>query len=369
MKYFNISAFIAGVAVVCFFASSVYGDDGDKSGFTFQPDDQSVPVVDGGKLVFAFNYAFLDHENVPKNEPRRFAGDYVYPLYGVLGENLLDDAPKDHYHHHGVFWTWPGVFVHEKDGTVKQFDLWTSNTAIRQRFIKFHKLEADADRAVLTVENGWYIGGKSTVPDIEIDAAKKGLDIAENEKYYGEKIVSEFVSLTVHPETVFEGFRVRSIDFKLTLIPTTKDVSLQGAEHKSYGGLTIRFCPQGNEIGKDKFITTDEGVAKEDMPEKKLRWADYTSLFGGKDPQKGETNSLSGAAIFLAPDFPDFPPTWLTRYYGPLCVGFPGVVAQRFEAGKPVEMNARIWIHEGLPSTEVLTRAYEDYANNYSHAE
>ena len=202
MKYFNISAFIASIAVVCFFVSSVYGDDGDKSGFTFQTDDQSVSVIDGGKLVFAFNYAFLDHENVPKNEPRRFAGDYVYPLYGVLGENLLDDAPKDHYHHHGVFWTWPGVFVYEKDGTTKQFDLWMSNTAIRQRFVKFHKLEADADRAILTVENGWYIGGKSTVPDVELDPAKKGLDIAGNERYYGEKIVSEFVSLTVHPETV-----------------------------------------------------------------------------------------------------------------------------------------------------------------------
>ena len=112
---------------------------------------------------------------------------------------------------------------------------------------------------------------------------------------------------------------------------------MQGAEHKSYGGLTIRFRPTGA-IRTDRFITTDEGVAKDDMPEKRLRWADYTSRFGAIDAATGNADALSGAAIFLAPSFPDFPPTWLTRYYGPLCLGYPGVDAQRFAPGEKIVM-------------------------------
>ena len=88
------------------------------------------------------------------------------------------------------------------------------------------------------------------------------------------------------------------------------------------------------------------------MPEKRLRWADYALRRGSDKP-------FEGASIFLSPDFPDFPPTWLTRYYGPLCVGFPGVEARRFKAGEPVSMKARVFIHEGLLSPETLTKIYE----------
>ncbi len=337
--------------------------DEASSGFSWQEDEQSVALYDGSHLVLKFNYAFLDHKdlNVPEKEPRRFAGDYIYPLYGVLGENLLDDAPKDHYHHHGVFWTWPGVFVHQEDGTTKQFDLWTSNTAIRQRFLKMDFMDVQDGNAILSIENGWFIGANSTTPDEDLNPSKKGFSIAENAAFYGERIMDEKVTLTVHPVEVVENIKSRAIDFRLELTPTTKDVSLQGAEKKSYGGLTIRFRPRGK-IGVDEFITTDEGVAKDDMPEKPLRWADYTSRFDGLDALTGKSDAFSGAAIFLAPDFPDYPPTWLTRYYGPLCVGFPGVVAQRFEAGKTVVMKARIWIHEGLVAPELLKKVYEDYA-------
>ena len=330
--------------------------------FRWEKNDLAATLYDGDQIVFSFQYAFIDHAPlVPVGEPRRFAGDYLYPLNGLDGENLTDNAPKDHYHHHGVFWTWPGVFVHDNDGSTKTYDLWTSNTPIRQRFVKFLACEVNDDVATLSVENGWYVDGKSTTPDEELDASKKGETIADNEKFYGDKIVREIVTITTRPAGTFEGVACRSIDVELTLIPTERPISLQGAEKKSYGGLTIRFRPVG-EIGKDRFITTDEGVAKDDMPEKSLRWADYTSRFGALDEATGEPTALSGAAIFLSPNFPDFPPTWLTRYYGPLCVGFPGVVAKRFEAGKPIVMKARIWEHKGLVSAEVLKKAFEEWA-------
>lgn len=364
LSFLSLKIFLAYYCIVSFVSICYANDDlMANSGFSWHCDNTSIALLEGNSLVFKFNYAFLEHTNVPKSDPRKFAGDYIYPLIGIDGENLTDNSPIDHYHHHGVFWTWPGVFIHNTDGTVSQYDLWTSNTQIRQRFKNLELLEVTPDKAIMRVENGWYVDGRSTVPDDILDSSKHGFNISENERYYGDMIVSEKVQLTVWPVETVEGVRSRAIDIELVLIPTTRDISLQGAEKKGYGGLTIRFRPRGK-IGVDDFITTDEGIAERDMPEKRLRWADYTSRFFEQASEN--SGKFSGAAIFLSPDFPDNPPTWLTRYYGPLCVGFPGVESQRFEAGKPIIMKARIWIHEGKVSAELLKKIYENYTNQNS---
>lgn len=343
--------------------------------FEWTLDDGLLTLRDGEKIVFSYRYSFLEHANVPKTDSRRGAGGYLYPLNGVDGENLTDLAPKDHYHHRGVFWTWPAVGVWEADGTKREYDLWTTNAPIRQRFVRFldRKVsdggENGGDFAEFAVENGWFVGPNATKTDAELDPTAKdgqngervGERIAENAPLYGEKVVTEIVRVKTGPVETFEGVRCRSIDVEIVLIPNEKPISLRGAENKSYGGLTIRFRPTGKN-GEDRFILTDEGLAKGDMPEKPLRWADFTSRFGAVDKETGEKNALSGAAIFLSPNFPDFPPTWLTRYYGPLCVGWPGVVEQKFEPGERIEMRARIWLHEGLVAKETLQKAFERWA-------
>jgi len=346
--------------------------------FDWTLDDGLLTLRDGEKVVFSYRYSFLEHENVPKTDSRRGAGCYLYPLNGVDGENLTDLAPKDHYHHRGVFWTWPAVGVWEADGTKREYDLWTTNAPIRQRFVRFLDRsigdgagngENGGDFAEFAVENGWFVGPNATKTDAELDPTAKdgqngervGERIAENAPLYGEKVVTEIVRVKTGPLETFEGVRCRSVDVEIVLIPNEKPISLRGAEGKSYGGLTIRFRPVGKN-GEDRFILTDEGLAKGDMPEKPLRWADFTSRFGAVDKETGEKNALSGAAIFLSPNFPDFPPTWLTRYYGPLCVGWPGVVEQKFEPGQRIEMRARIWLHEGLVAKETLQKAFERWA-------
>lgn len=343
--------------------------------FEWTLDDGKLTLRDGGDVVFSYRYSFFEHENVPKTDSRRGAGCYLYPLNGVDGENLTDLAPKDHYHHRGVFWTWPAVGVWEADGTKREYDLWTTNAPIRQRFVRFLDRPTTGDDAnggefaEFAVENGWFVGPNATKTDAELDPTAKdgqkgervGERIAENAPLYGEKVVTEIVRVKTGPVETFEGVRCRSLDVEIVLIPNEKPISLRGAENKSYGGLTIRFRPTGKN-GEDRFILTDEGLAKGDMPEKPLRWADFTSRFGAPDKETGEKTALSGAAIFLSPNFPDFPPTWLTRYYGPLCVGWPGVVEQKFEPGERIEMRARIWLHEGLVPKETLQKAFERWA-------
>ena len=96
------------------------------------------------------------------------------------------------------------------------------------------------------------------------------------------------------------------------------------------------------------------GPTKEDLPDTQLAWADFTSKFAG-------AKARSGAAIFVHPSHPDYPPTWLTRYYGALCVGWPGVKPKTFEPGKPIRLSYRLWIHKGPADVEQLKRAYAEY--------
>jgi hypothetical protein len=69
----------------------------------------------------------------------------------------------------------------------------------------------------------------------------------------------------------------------------------------------------------------------------------------------------SGAAIFIAPDHPDYPPTWLTRHYGVLCVGWPGITPKTFPVGEPLRCRYRVWVHRGLAGAAELGRAYAAY--------
>ena len=142
----------------------------------------------------------------------------------------------------------------------------------------------------------------------------------------------------------------RAVDLELFFTPV-KSLSLQGAEGKSYGGLTVRFAPGTRE---ETLITVPSGPTTEDLPDTPLAWADFTSRFGKMEHR-------SGAAIFVPPQHPDFPPTWLTRYYGAQCVGWPGVKARSFEAGKPFKLGYRLWLHRQAAEFGQLQEVYQGY--------
>ena len=69
----------------------------------------------------------------------------------------------------------------------------------------------------------------------------------------------------------------------------------------------------------------------------------------------------SGAAIFVAPDHPDFPPEWLTRHYGVICLGWPGVQPKTFQPGETIRCRYWVWIHRGATSVDRLKQAYQTY--------
>ena len=85
-----------------------------------------------------------------------------------------------------------------------------------------------------------------------------------------------------------------------------------------------------------------------------LPWADLTTHIPGA-PQR------SGAALFINPQHPDYPPTWLTRTYGALCVGWPGVKSHEIPAGESVELKYRVWVHASELDPAQLARQYQAY--------
>ena len=276
--------------------------------------DKTLQLTEQDKPVLAYNYGTITGEKVPVKDPRRAAACYLHPIWGLDGEVLTDDFPKDHYHHHGVFWAWP----HVTDG--KEYDLWI-NAGIKQRFVRWLHQEAGPVAAVIGVENGWFVGDRQVM----------------TERVW----IRRFAA----------GERERSLDLEIFLVPLVP-LTLQGAGGKSYGGLTVRFAVQRQ---ADVTITVPAGKTTEDLLETPLAWADLTTQFAGAPDR-------SGGAVFVHPQHPNYPPTWLTRHYGPLCVGWPGVNAREYEAGQPHRLPYRIWLHAGAADVEQLKSQYEAFA-------
>ncbi|MDR1269902.1 MAG: PmoA family protein, partial [Planctomycetaceae bacterium] len=113
---------VVGVSVCCVMVFTGVVGIFAAEGFRFaeKNDEKQLVLTDWSLPVLTYRFDAVEHDQVPAKESRRLAGCYVHPLYGIDGEVLTDNAPKDHYHHHGVFWTWPHVGVHEADGKVKR---------------------------------------------------------------------------------------------------------------------------------------------------------------------------------------------------------------------------------------------------------
>ena len=82
---------------------------------------------------------------------------------------------------------------------------------------------------------------------------------------------------------------------------------------------------------------------------------------GRPDDADRRAPERSGGAVFVHPQHPNYPPTWLTRHYGPLCVGWPGVNARTYEPGQPHRLAYRLWVHAGSPDVEQLRSQYEAF--------
>lgn len=252
-------------------------------------------------------------------DPKHTRSGYIHPLFSLDGQVLTDDSPKDHLHHHGVFWTWPIVKTRGQDTQT-----WHSVTpSLRQHFVRWLKREVENGIATLSAENVWKLNGR-------------------------EIVAKETITLHIH-----KADRTgRAIDLELKIQAVGGPLELQGApdQDKGYGGL----CLRGTQMFTGATLTTDQGLLKTDSTNMVFRWADLS------------TKKL-GVAIFVSPDHPGFPTTWLIRnsYAGILNASWPGLKPAILLPGKPATLSYRLYVHRGDAGSGGVRQAYESYLSAF----
>ncbi|HSA95664.1 MAG TPA: DUF6807 family protein [Acidobacteriota bacterium] len=279
----------------------------------------ALTVLDAGKKVLTYVSGDTLALGV---DPRFTRSSYIHPLYSLDGQVLTEDFPRDHLHHHGLFWAWPVVEVRG----VRTSNWEPREPALRQRFVKWVERQVTAEGARLVVENTWRLGGTE--------------DVAE-----------ETVTIFVHGATLYG----RAIDIEIVLRPVGGPMTLRGApeDNKGYSGLCFRGeAVNGVDIKvfKDAAMTTDEGPLAADSTGKPFRWADIS-------------RPDLGVAIFVSPDHPGYPVAWLIRnsYAGVLNPSWPGLPGENLAADVPLSLRYRVYVHRGDALAGRVKEAFEAY--------
>jgi Methane oxygenase PmoA len=314
VRFHRVVAFV-GSGLVCMLAvpQPLQAQPVEQTEFRFENmQDGSLKLWQGQQPVLVYNFGQMKRTGAASVGNR---SSYVHPIYGLDGEVLTDDFPKDHYHHHGLFWGWPHVTIGGKD-----YDFWKMR-GTEIRFKSWLSKEVGKNVAVLGIENEWLVSDKP--------------------------VVREEATLRVHSATA-EG---RLINIRLTWAALEQPVTLVGAAGKSYGGVSLRFAPR-----EDTVITVPSGPASQDLLVARLPWSELSAKFEG-------ANVTSGAAIFVDPRHPDFPPEWMTRAYGLLAIGWPGVKPQTLESRKSMTCSYGLWIHRGRVEAAKIQGVYDEFSS------
>jgi hypothetical protein len=240
--------------------------------FTWKDLGGRVELRENGKPVLVYNYAPQLREGAPGNRRRCC---YIDPLYSAAGVSMLDDFPKDHWHHRGLFWAWPAV---ETGG--KTYDFWMSLTAEPRTVAR-----PSTHGANLEANNAWAADGKD--------------------------IVRETLRLIALPA---RG-AARELRVELTWDAIGAPMTLRGSreEGKSYGGFCVRFAERTKTV-----LRADGETLTKDEDRTPRKWAELEGVYGGKT-----------LVLRITPDAgnPGTPNQWCLRDYGFVGVSFPGRTA------------------------------------------
>jgi len=245
-----------------------------------------MELREDGRPVLVYNAAPQLAEGAPENRRRCC---YIFPLYTPAGVSMLDDFPKDHFHHRGLFWAWPVV---ETGG--KTYDLWMNLT------VQAHNAKPVVRGSSLQVTDWWAADGKDIVRE----------------------------SLRLTPRPARDG--AREIQVELTWEALGAPVTLRGSREsgKSYGGFSARFAPREGTV-----LRADGETLSKDEDLTPRRWAELEGVYGGKR-----------AVVRITPDPGDTgaPYQWCLRNYGFAGASFPGRTAAQdgytLQPGKPLTL-------------------------------
>ena len=283
------------------------------------PTEQGFVISEGPEKVMVYQRT---HKSLDGKYTR---ANYIHPLYGLDGEVLTEDFPRDHLHHRGVFWAWHQVWLSD----MKLSDPWATIDA-RWEVYEAKILTPDSKSRALQVHVHW------TSP-LRTDSTGKPVPF-----------VKEKTTITVHRA----ANDMRKIDFQIELLALENDMRLGGSEDaKGYGGFSTRI-PLPADLA---FTGTDGPVEPTTLSVEAGPWLDFSGDLGG-------TGKTSGLAILCHSSSPGYPQRWILRRKGsaqnPV---YPGRDPVPLSREKPLVLRYRLIIHRGDVTHVNLDKLQAEY--------
>jgi hypothetical protein len=285
--------------------------------FRYTEENGRLTLYEDDAPVFVYNMRRVDPPEGVDAE-RYWRASYIHPLYGLDGTIITDDFPKDHYHHRGVWWSWPECRFGDR-----KMDTWTV-VGVRQLFEHWTNRIVTADTAQFAFDNAWVFDDSPTA------------------------VIGESVDMVVHAAKD----NARAVDFRLRFTNVSdKDVVFEGAKNKGYGGLNFRPIAENEPL----TIVAKDGVLAEDSLRIDTPWA--AMFWTDRNTQK-----RAGIAIFQHPDNPDYPHDgWILRHYGLIGAAWPHEREFLLKPGDHFELQYRLVVFLGEPVLDQITAKYKAY--------
>lgn len=263
-----------------------------------------LECLDGEQKVM-----FYQREAHSLDDGVHVTANYFHPLYGLDGEILTQDFPKDHPHHHGIFWAWHQLLV----GKIRAGDPWVNKDflpVVREAEV----VEEGPVFATLATRVDW------TSKHVRDPAGRPRQIVAERGQFRVFHSVGD----------------ARHIDFRITLVAQLDEVRIGGSENvKGYSGFTVRMKPPAEMVINDRRGRLEGDAVGTTSP-----WADISGRYS-------KNESRSGLTILCDSRLPEFPPKWLLRFYGMQNVAYPGREAVGLPRGRPLVLRHRLVVHRG----------------------
>lgn len=279
---------------------------------SFEKTDEGAWIKEDGEKVFFYQ------EKTKSKDDQYPRADYIHPLYGIDGFELTEDFPKDHLHHHGIFWAWHQLFIGEK----KIGDAWMSEDF--EWNVRVVKQGAKKDGSISLVTKTYW----------ESPLWKDG---------NGDKkpFLEENTIVNVHAKT--DNYRV--IDFEISLLALEPDLKIGGSDDKKgYGGFCVRM-----KMPADIKFTSENGEVTPMV--EAVSAGPWMNVSGSLAKDGGN----AGIIIMCHPDNPMFPEQWILRKKGSMQnPAYPGRKPILVSENKPTVLKYKLVVYKGQLSKKVI---------------
>lgn len=270
----------------------------------FEKSKEGVLLMEDGNRRFFYR--------ISPDSARQYArGDYVHPLYGLNGEDLTEDFPQDHLHHHGIFLAWHQLYAEGK----RIGDTWL-NKGIR-----------------------WNV--RKVEPNVAGKTAKLDAETLWVRTSTGKAILKE--NLTIRFKRMDKEVFALTFDIKLTAL--VDGVAIGGSkDEKGYGGFSAR-------IKLPKEVTFNSVMGKIEPKNLAVQAGPWINVEGDFDPS---SETSSGIVLMGEPDkLPSYHGWILRKARSMQNMAFPGRKPIPIKKGKPLEFRNQILVHRNLGNEEI----------------